>query len=126
MRTIGGECGDLLQLTMNIAAAWQATVAVGDLCALDTAANFTVKDSVNDTPAFGKVIWLAPDSTYGTVEIYGNYSAVRAFTTDAALAVGAAAQIKGAGANIVDAGTDGNGTLVISDPGAAGTAYVLV
>jgi hypothetical protein len=125
LRDIGGAAGELLQYTFNVAAAWQATVAVGDNCALDTTANLTIKDTVDNNVILGRVVALSPDSTLATVEIYG-YTAVREFTTDAALAVGADINTKGAGSNIVEDATVACNTLVIYDPGGAGTALVLV
>jgi hypothetical protein len=127
MRSIGGPVGDLLTYTFNVAAAWQAAVAVGDYCSLDVTANLTVADSADNVMPFGKILTLSPDKTLAVVEIYGGYSAVREFTTDAALAVGADINIKGAGANIVDENIgNASHSLVIFDPGGAGTALVLV
>jgi hypothetical protein len=127
MRTVGNVTGDLLQITVNVAAAWQATIAVGDLCALDTTANFTITDTADNALPLGKVLSLSGDSSTAVIEVYG-FRAVRAFTTDAAVAVGVDINIKGAGTNIIDATAvpGSNYTMVISDPGGAGTAYVLV
>ncbi len=110
---------------MYVVAAWQATVAVGDLCALDTTANFTIKDSVDNELPLGVQRRQNADSTVAVIEVYGGYTAVRAFTTDAALGVGNDLNVKGAGTNIVDDGA-GVHALVISDPGGGGTAYALV
>jgi len=125
LRSIGGPAGNLLQYTFNVAAAWVATVAVGDNCALDTGANLTVKDTVDNNVILGRIVALSPDSTEAVVEIYC-YSAVREFTTDAALAVGADINTKGAGSNVVEDATVATDTLCIYDPGGAGTALVLV
>lgn len=126
MRTVGGEYGDLLTIPMNVASGW-TTAAIGDMCSLDTTANFTVKDSVDDSAApFGKVVALSPDGDVASVEIFGHYRAVRAFTTDGALAVGTSINVKGAGTNILETKAADAITLCISDPGGAGTAYVLV
>lgn len=90
------------------------------------AANWTVTVPANDALHLGQIVAIDPDGQGGTIEVIGGYSAVRAFTTDAALALGASIQTKGAGAEIVDAAVGWNGTLVIAGTGGAGTAYVLV
>lgn len=124
MRTIPGEYGTNLQIPMLVAAAWQATVAVGDLCALG-AVNWTVQDSLNDGIPLGKIVALNEDSTIATVEIYG-YTCVRAFTTTGAVALGTSINVDGAGTNVVETKAADETTLCISDPGGVGTAYVLI
>jgi hypothetical protein len=128
MRSVGGEVTGLT-LTFFVNAA--ATLAVGDLCALDTTANWTVTDTANDTLPLGRVVQIsataAPGSTLliATVEVFC-YRAVVSLPTNAAIAVGSSIQTNGAGSNNIEAAASWNGTLVISDPGGAGNADVLV
>jgi hypothetical protein len=89
------------------------------------AANWTVDVPANDEVPLGEIVAIDPDGAGGTVEVAG-YSAVRAFTTDGAVALKASIQTKGAGAEVVDTAASWNGTLVIAGTGGAGTAYVLV
>jgi hypothetical protein len=127
-RTIGGPVGEPLTISMYSAnsLAW----AVGDLCALDTGANFTVKDTVNDTAPFGRVVAIegpatatSATSTILTVEVFG-FNAVVELPTSAAIDLGVSIQTNvNAANNIETTGGSTGRTLTIGCTG-SGSSYV--
>jgi hypothetical protein len=110
------------------------TFAVGDLCALSTAADFTIKETVNDAAVFGRVVAISHTGTAGvgtadtiaSVEVFG-YNAVIEITTNAAVALGVSLQTNVAGANNVETATTTNlyNTLVIGDVTNADATHTL-
>jgi len=129
LRAVGGEVTGLT-LTFYVDDGWAAP-AVGDLCALDTNHNWTVCDTVNDTCPLGRVLAVSAGVDPGsarriaTVEIF-RYRACVHLLTNAAIAVGASIQTNVNASNNIEAVGSWNGTLVVSDPGGAGYADVLV
>lgn len=134
-RLVGGEIVSSGALVMAFHVKVGDTLAVGDLCALDTTANFTVCDTLNDTAVLGRILaiehtgaaGIATADTIATVHVFGFTSCV-ALATNAAIAVGVTIQTNVNGSNNIETAVAANlyNSLVVSDPGGAGDAYVLV
>ena len=123
-----GATGNDLIISMYSADA--LTWAVGDLCDLDTGADFTVIKPVDDTPLFGQVVDIvgpalatSVTSTLLAVRILGNYSQVIKHNNAAAVATGVTAQHNGTANAIETSGAATGPNLVIGDVLLADATY---
>ena len=99
LRSIVGEVGTPLVLTMNVATGW-SDAAVGDLCGLSTSADMTITDTVASARVFAKILTLAGTAgtdQIATVEVYGGFTAVRKMTAGGTIAAGASVKIDSSG-----------------------------
>jgi len=91
---------------MNIAAAW-TDPAVGEMCALDVSADWTVKDTVDNATLavplnpFGIIKTLNAAKTVCTLEVLNGYTKVRKLIASGVIAVGASYGVDGAAAQKV-------------------------
>lgn len=131
MRTLaGGNVGEGLTIAMY--SATELTWAIGDLCALDTGANRSVKKPVNDTVPFGRVVAIgsgpnpstSATSTILTIEPFG-FTKLRTIVTNAAVDLGVSIQSNGTGNNVETKGDALGRTLVIADVTNADTTHSL-
>ena len=100
-RTPVGETSINDALVITMYSATTLTWAIGDLCDLDVAANFSVKKALNDKRLFGKVVSIQGKnpstsalSTLLGVRVLG-YRRVVKINSDAAVAIGVSAQHNG-------------------------------
>jgi len=124
-----GASGADDDLIITLYSADALTWAVGDQCALNTSADFTVIKPVDDTALFGDVVAIQGPalatsalSTLLSVRVYG-FSHVVKHNSNAAVATGVTAQHNGTGNNIETSGVGTGNNVVVGDVALADGTY---